>query len=137
MVKLYRTTDKVPIKIDKIKFYISPLQYSHKEEIQAELLKAQSDPMAVVRAAKLSIQYSVKGVDGVENVDGSKFELEFENEVLTEQSVSDLLNIDQDDKLSFVCTSFLNGIPKDFIDPVTGEKLKGVSIVRESSSKKR
>ena len=134
MVKIYKTTDRIPVKIDSLKFSLSPLGFEQKSEIQAELLTGQ--PMSIVKAAKLAIKYAVKGLDGVQCMDGSKYELEFDNEVLSDSCVDDLLNLDQDDKLSFVCTTLLNGIPKDFVDPNTGEKLPGVSITRSPGKKK-
>ena len=51
--------------------------------------------------------------------------------------MDDLLNVDHDDKLSLVCTSLLNGIPKEFVDPQTGKPIKGISIERQSSEKKK
>lgn len=135
MVKIYKTTDRIPVKIDSLKFSLSPLTFEQKSEIQAELLTG--SPLSVVKAAKLAVKYAVKGLDGVQTADGEKYELEFEGEVLAENCVDDLLNIDQDDKLSFVCTTLLNGIPKDFLDPNTGEKMQGVSILRKASPKKK
>ena len=135
MVKIYKTTDRIPVKIDTLTFKISPLSFDQKAEIQAMLISG--DAMSVVKAAKTSVKYAVKDVTGVENADGSKYQLEFEGEVLADHCVDDLLNIDQDDKLSLVCTSFLNGIPKDFVDPQTGKKISGITIQRESSRKKK
>ncbi len=135
MVKIYKTTDKIPVKIDSLTFKISPLSFDQKSEIQAELITG--NPMSIIKAAKLAIKYAVKDVDGIVDNAGDKYLLEFDNDCLSESCVDDILNIDQNDKLSFVCTSLLNGIPKEFIDPQTGEKLEGVSIKREPSRKKK
>lgn len=126
--KIYKTSDKISVKIDDICVKISPLTFEQKCEIQALLVEG--NPMSVVKAATSAVKYAVKGLDGVENPDGSKYDLEFENGTLTDSCVDDLLNIDQDDKLSLVCTSLLNGIPKDFIDPQTGKKVPGIKIER-------
>lgn len=135
MVKIYKTTDKIPVKIDSLVFKISPLSFEQKSEIQAMLISG--DPLSVVRAAKTAIKYAVKDVKGVENSDGSQYNLEMEEGHLSESCVDDLLNIDQEDKLSLVCTSLLNGIPKDFVDPQTGKPIKGIAIQKETSRKKK
>lgn len=135
MVKIYRTTDKITIKIDSIVFKVSPLSFEQKSIIQSSLIGG--DTMAIVKAAKDAIKYAVKDISGVQNMDGSAYELEFDGEVLSDSCVDDLLNIDQHDKLSLVCTTLLNGIPKEFSDPQTGEKIKGITIERSASRKKK
>lgn len=135
MVKIYKTTDRLSVKIDSLKFKLAPLSFDQKAEIQSYLISGEA--MAVVKAAKLAIKYSVKDIQGVENLDGSPYELEMENGSVSDSCIDDLLNIDQDGKLSLVCTSMLQGIPTDFVDPQSGEKVKGISIERPSSRKKK
>lgn len=135
MVKLYKTTDKVPVKVGPITIQISALSFEQKAEIQAELVKA--DPLSILRAARLAIKYSVKDVKGVEDIDGNEYQVEMENEMLTDSCVDDVLNLDQDDKISLVCTSLLNGIPKEFVDPQSGKKIEGISIQRGPARKKK
>lgn len=135
-MRIYKTTDKIPVKIDSITVKISPLTFEQKSEVQGLILE--QNPLSIVKAARLCIKSSVKEIDGVENEDGSAYQLQFEeNGALTDQCVDDLLNIDQDDKLSLVCTSLLNGIPRDFIDPQTGQKIEGISIQKASPRKKK
>lgn len=135
MAKVYRTKDKISVKIDDITVKISPLTYEQKAVIQSLLISG--DPLSVVKAAKESIRYAVKEVSGVEDADGNPYELEFDNGVLSEDCIDDLLNIDPEDKLSLVCTSLLQGIPKGFIDPQTGKPIEGISIERPTSRKKK
>ncbi len=133
--KIYKVEDRIPVKIDDIKIIIAPLTYEVKCEIQAELVTG--SPLAIVKAAKMAIQHGVKGIEGVEHSDGSEYQLDFEANALTEDCVSDLLNIDQDNKISFVCTKLLEGIPSEFVDPQTGEKIKGIKIERPSVPRKK
>jgi hypothetical protein len=126
MVKLYKTTDRVSVKIDELEFKISPLTFEQKANIQSELISG--DPIGIVKGARLAIKYSVKGVSGIVDANDQAYELAFENGELTDECVDDLLNVDQESKLSLVCTSLLNGIPKDIIDPQTNKKIKGVTI---------
>lgn len=135
MVKLYRTTDRIPVKIDKLHFKIAPLSFEQKAEIQSILI--QGTPMSIVRAAKEAIKCSVKEIKGLVDFENNVYELDFEDGKLTDSCVDDLLNVDHDDKLSLVCTSLLNGIPKEFVDPQTGKPIKGISIERQSSEKKK
>lgn len=135
MVKLYRTTDRIPVKIDSLKFKISPLSFEQKAEIQAILIEG--TPMAIVRAAKEAIKCSVKEIEGLVDYEDQPYKLEFEGDKLTDSCVDDLLNVDPDDKLSLVCTSLLNGIPKSFVDPQSGKAIKGISIERSKAEKKK
>ena len=134
MARVYRTTDKISVKIDDITVKISPLSYEQKSVIQSLLISG--DPLSVVKAAKESIRYAVKEVSGVEDSDGSVYELMFDEGVLSDSCIDDLLNIDPEDKLSLVCTSLLNGIPKGFVDPQTGKPIDGITIERPKSGKK-
>lgn len=133
--KIYKTTDRIKIKIDDIAIKISPLSYENKCLIQACLITG--DTLGIVKAAKMAIQYGVKEIEGVENADGTPYELQFENDALTENCVDDLLNIDQDNKLSFVCTKLLEGIPSEFVDPQTGKKIEGIKIERPAVPAKK
>ena len=133
--KIYKTTDRVSVKIDDITIQIAPLSYEVKCDIQATLVSG--DTLGIVKAAKMAIQHAVKDIKGVEHADGSEYNLEFEGDKLKETCVDDLLNIDQDNKLSFVCTKLLEGIPKDFVDPQTGKKVEGIKIERPAVSRKK
>lgn len=134
--KVYKTTDKIKVVVDDLTVEISPLSFEVKSDIQASILSG--GEMGVVNAAKMAIKHSVKTIDGLENPDGSKYELEFDGNCLADSCVDDILNIDEDDKLSLVCTSLLNGIPQKFVDPQTKKPIKGIHIERpEVSGKKR
>lgn len=133
MVKLYKTTDRIPVKIDSLEFKISPLNFEQKSEIQALLITG--EPMGIVKAARLSVKYAVKDVSGIVDQDENEYILSFENGILTDECVDDLLNVDQDSKLSLVCTSLLHGIPKDFTDPQTGKPIEGITLQPGKSKK--
>lgn len=136
MTKLYRVSDRVPVKLDGLVVKISPLKYDQKAEMQTMLLDG--TPLSMVKAAQYAVKCCVKDVDGLELQDGSKYELEFENDMLTDDCVSDLFNIPQSEKLAFICTELLQGIPANqFVDPKTGKKLEGVTIVRSKSPAKK
>lgn len=127
-MKIYKVTDKIPVKIDTLEFKISPLQHIQKTNIQREILKAeQGDPFALMDAAKLAIKYAVKEVKGITDQDDNEYVLEFENGELTENCVDDLLNADQEQKLSLVCMGLVKGIPTAPVDQ-NGKPIKGIKV---------
>ncbi len=135
MTKLYRSSDRISIKVDDITIKISPLSFHQKAEMQSLLITG--NPMDIVKAAHYAVRCAVKEISGVKLHDGSQYELEFDGDILSEECVSDLFNIPQKDKIGLICTELLNGIPNGFLDPQTGEKLEGVSIIRSKSPAKK
>jgi hypothetical protein len=124
MAKIYRLKDRIPVQIDDIVFLVSTLTYEQKEEIQMILFNASRDPLAAVRASRLAIKYAVKGVRGIEDQDGNPYELSFENGVLTNETIDELFNLEETTKLAVVCSTLLNGIPREIMNPVTKEPLR-------------
>lgn len=135
MAKIYRTTDIIPLNIDGLVVNISPLTFEQKMDIQAEILKG--SPQSAMSAAALAVKSSVKSISGVENQDGSPYEVALVNNKLSDECWNDLQNIEQAQKLIMVCLNLINGIPKDFSDPNTGKPLQGVSIVKDQSKGKK
>lgn len=135
MAKIYRTTDIIPINIDGLLVNISPLTFEQKMDIQAEILKG--SPQSAMSAAALAVKSSVKSISGVENQDGSPYEVALVNNKMSDECWNDLQNIEQAQKLIMVCLNLINGIPKDFSDPNTGKPLQGVSIVKDQSKGKK
>lgn len=135
MAKIYKTTDRIGIKLAGVELRLSPLTFDQKAEIQA--MAVSGDFKKSLEAAKLAVKYSVKEVTGLEYTDGSAFEAKFENGVLTEESVDELMNIPQNDTLSLACLNLIKGVPDTFVSPFDGSKLDGVSFIKESSGKKK
>lgn len=135
MARIYKTTDKISVKVDDIVLKISPLNFEQKCEIQTQLLSGQ--PMDIVRAARMAIKFAVKDVQGIEDQEGNPYELDFSNGELSDDSIDDLLNLEQQEKISILCTSLLHGVPKDLIDPQTGKPMPGVKIERGPARKKK
>ena len=131
MARIYRMTDRIPVKIHDMTVKIAPLSYDVKSVCQGLILNG-SHMAAAVHALK----NSVKGIAGLENADGSDYELEFENDQLTDQCIDELLNVQGSDEMQLVAISLLQGIPKEFTDPSTGKPLDGVSFAEAPKSKK-
>lgn len=130
MAKLYRRTARIKIKIEDITVTISPLTQDEKAEIQTEMLGyAKGNIKAGARGVFLCLKYAVKDVSGIEDSDGNPYALKFEDKTLSDESVNDLLNMELTEKLTQVCSSLTNGIPKDF-------NIEGVEVVRGSNPEK-
>jgi len=127
---IYKTSDRIPVQIGEVVIKLSPLTYDQKTEIQ--LLISAGGIDSLLKAANTAIKYAVKGISGIQNSDGSDYELKFEGNMLDQESVDDLSNLEECEKLSGICVSILNGIPKEFIDPSTNKPMKDVKIIKSS-----
>lgn len=131
MARILKTTDREKIKIDDIMVEISPLSYHQKIEIQE--LSISGDFKKMNEAAFKVLQYGIKSVHGIEDSEGNTYQVQLENGILTPDTVEELLNMDLSQKLVDVASHYVSGIPKEFIDPSTGDKLKGVEFVKKPS----
>lgn len=134
MAVVYRKQDRIKVKIGSLVVKLAPLSYREKSEAQSMIMK--NDPQAAMDGSIYAVRCAVKEIEGIKLPDGSKYELQFENDMLTEECVDDLTNLEENDSLFVACLALLNGIPKKFINPVTGEEIEGVKIIKEKSAKK-
>jgi hypothetical protein len=134
MVTLYRTTDKIEVKIGEISVKVSPLNYEQKSIVNAKIMSGKADQ--IMDAVRLAVKFSVKEIKGIKLPDGSDYALEFDDKGVSDSCLDDLSNLDQNKELSIICGQLLKGVPSEFTNPETGKTLEGVSIVRKSSGKK-
>ena len=123
---VYRTTDRVDIKIGEVIVQISPLNYQQKSEILG-FTKMQSGQEVVdgSRMALHTLKCCVKGINApnVEYPDGSSFSLSFdEDKILTDDSLSELLQILSSEKLIMIASKLLNQSVQD-VDAIEGVEL--------------
>ena len=85
------------------------------------------------------LRHSIVKVEGFENPDGSVFELQFENDVLTEDSLDALMYVENVGDVMQLCASgFLNmKLPDKIVHPVSGEEMEGVSIEKVAPELKK
>lgn len=132
-MRIFKSTDRVKIKIDDVTITVTPFTYEQKIEVQSIMLQAaEGNIIKGIEGAKLALKYSLKEIEGVELMDGSSYELELENGVLTDECVEELLNSEITTKLTLISIALLTGIKSEFLDPQTGKKLEGVSLVKNS-----
>lgn len=137
MARIYRTTDRIQVKIDDITVTISPLTYEQKAEINSLMAGyVNGDIKAVTKGMATAVKYAVKSVDGLEDADGEPYQVEAEESGLSDDCVNDLLNLEMTEKLTNVCLTLLHGAPTEFVDN-DGKPLKGVEIVNKGKSTKK
>lgn len=130
MSVIHRITDRIQLKIADLTFFVSPLKYSQKCEVQALMDKAvrDNDMKAAQDAAFKVVQFAVKEVQGLTNADGTVYVLEMNGDMLAEVAVDDLLNMQQNTKIAQACASLIDGCGGKVIDPMTGKEVEGISF---------
>ena len=124
-------SDRIPVKIHDMTVKISPLSYDVKSACQSLIMNGNH-----MEAAVYALKNSIKEIDGLENEDGSKYQLQFSEGQISQDSIDEILNVPGSDEMQLVAISLLQGIPKEFVDPGTGKKLTGVEFLKEPSRKK-
>jgi len=133
MAIVYRTSDRLKVKVGGLVVVISPLNRYQKAKIQSLIME---DKM--YDSAAEALKCSIKGIEGLTLPDGSDYKVDMDdNKELSDEALDDLLNLDVAGELTTIAVSLLNGVPKEFVNPTTGKKLKGVEYVdKEESTKK-
>ena len=120
--------DRVSLKIGKITFKLAPLNYLQKQELAGcSRLISGEEHFDLLKAQSLYIKYSLKEITGLTCYNNEKYELEFDGDFLTDDCLSEILNIEEREKLTVAAWQLLNGI-KELTNPLTGKKLAGVKI---------
>lgn len=133
MSVVYRVTDRFDVEIDNIVVSLSPLDYKVKADMQANVIAGK--PMD---AAVLALKHCIKDVKGLKLADGSDYELKFDGDSLSEDTISDLLNIPESSKLNVIAIGLIHGMPKgEFLDPETHKPMEGVKFVDKKSTRKK
>ena len=139
--RIYRTTDILKFKFGEIEVEFSPLSHFQKNEINPLLNQAvkirtvkgpdgrdnqiqEQDLQKMAEAMQLAFKYSVKSIKGLWDSEDKEYELTFDqNKVLTDECVSDIMNISEQAQISFIVGSLLGGAPR------TTELPEGVSFL--------
>lgn len=135
MAVIYRTTDRIKVKVDDITVVLAPLSYKQKCDVQSAVTT--KSITGAMDGAALAVRYSLKEISGVKYADGSEYKLKIEDDKVSEECMDELFNLEQATKLTIVCLNLIQGVPKSFTDPETGKPLDGVSILKERSSRKK
>lgn len=130
-IVVYRSTDRVTLKILDVTFKIKPLSYQEKMDISSEIWNHDGAKKEnSITSARKIMKYAIKEVDGVSYPDGTTFELRFdENNHLTDECTEELSNMEISSELIVSLYSFVKGVPKEILNPVDGKKMENVMIV--------
>jgi hypothetical protein len=134
-MKIRKTTEKIAVNVGDLVIKISPLTFEQKCDIQVVL--SAGTTTAILKASKLAMKCAIKEISGLENPDGSPYEVTFDEIGLSDDVINDLGNSEIGDNLNYMCISLLNGLPKQFENPVTKKPLDGVSFVDEAVTEKK
>lgn len=131
---VYRLTDRIPVKIGEVTFWISPLSHEQKITLMGFLrVRAGEEIQDSLRAAAYALKVSVKAVDGLTLADGSKYELSHEGNALTDDCVAELTQLTGADKLVAACAALANSIREHKIEGVEID-LKGVRTLSQKKT---
>jgi len=125
---IYRLTDRIPVKIGELTFWVSPLSYEQKVNLQ-ECRKMEGGQEVVDHGARarLAIKYGVKEIQGIECADGSPYQPKMDSDgTLSMEAVDELSALNSLKELVMVCMSVAaRGVPDSEIPGVEVD-LKGV-----------
>lgn len=132
MSKILKMTDRIALTIGDVTFKVAPLSFLQKQELaNCTKMNGGDEIFDLVRAQAMYIKFALKDIQGVEDYAGKKYELTFDGDVLSDDCVSEVLNLEQREKLNIAAWQLLQGI-QDLKDPVTGEPMQGVELEVES-----
>jgi len=128
MAKIYRRTDRITVQVDDITVKLAPLSLSQRMELQAYFTSG--DLKEMMKGTKEVLKMTLKDMQGVEDSDGKKYELEFEDGSITEDCCEDIFNLEHSQKLLSVCSSLMSGVPAEgkVVDG-NGKEIEGVTVV--------
>jgi len=130
MIPIYRITDRIPVKIGPIEFSIGPLNHHQRSEVIACVQNESGDvTVNANQMAFLCVKYQVKGIKGIECVDGKDYELEFDSDCLTDNCASEIMGLENKESLLQVLSAWLTKMGSD-------PKIKGVEIKYPGSKRK-
>lgn len=136
MAKIFKTSDRLPIKIHNFEFKISPLTFAQRAEVQSHLVKAHGGDLSEATVASFkAIKFSIKEMKGITCFDGTDYTLEFTDGVLTDECANDLLNLEIYPELTSFTTSLINGVPDQVLDD-KGLPVKGISLLYRDGAKR-
>ncbi len=91
-MKVLRVTDRISVKENGVEFIVSPLTHGQKMEISDCLkVKAGQETVDYQKTAMLTLKFTIKEVHGLTNYDETPYQLEFKDDYLTDNCVSELM----------------------------------------------
>lgn len=107
---IYRTTDKVALKVGDVTLLVSPLSAYQKAIVMSQTkMRGGKEVPDAMQMALLTLRYSVKGIEGHDATyaDGSVFALTFNGDGLDDDSLTGLMQILDSAKLNQIAAQLL------------------------------
>jgi hypothetical protein len=126
---VYKMDDRIPVVIGDAKFWVSPLSYEQKIQLAGQTkIKAGEEVSDPVKAALLTLKFSVKEVEGLKCADGSDYHAELDpSGILTDACVSEIFQLETAIPLVTACTA-LAGSVKEHDIPGVKIDMQGVRV---------
>lgn len=120
---IYRLTDRIPVRIGELTFWLAPLSASQKSELLSLVtVKEGEERVPPMEVAIRTVAMSVKKIEGVTTADGDPYELQFDpNGNLARECVEEIFGLDGAEKMLLACKHFAF---QELKDP----KLEGVEV---------
>lgn len=131
---IYKTSDRIPFQVGKIRLLFSPLSFAQKTEINSymrmEAGQEKSDP---AKMAFLTVKYGVKAIEGCKLADGSDYKPKFQDDgILTDESTDDIMSLENAPLVVKACASLANQIKDHKIPGVVIEMDKVSSVQKKT-----
>lgn len=130
-MKILRMTDRIRLTVGELEFLLAPLSKDRKSEVlnYSSTIEGGNMMVNLAEAQLLYLKYGLKDIKGLTDHDGKPYKLEFENDHLTEDCLSELFGIqDAIDKVCLFYNQNLTTFSDELKDPTTGKKIKGVKL---------
>lgn len=138
-MRIIKLSDRFKLKIHDVELTLAPLSLPQKSDIMSAVsVKGGTYIQNQFEMVKKSLKYSVKGISGVQDLEGNTYELSFdENGDLTDECVSELLSAEMTTELILASAQMLEGRYGKVTDPNTNEPIKGVEFILGKPKKRK
>lgn len=137
MIKVYRQTDRIKLKVHNVVFSLKPLNVFEQSKCSESLRnEAGTQQENINKTIYYLIKYMIKDVEGIEYIDGSKIELQFDDDgTMADDSISELISMEITQELQAAIVGFVNGIPSEFSsEHVSILPVKGLEVKKKQTS---
>lgn len=132
---IYRPTDRIPVLIGDVTFWVRPLTKGQRDELYALVTRAKGeDTEDQMKTSKLAIKWCVSDVEGLVFFDGEKFPVNVGPDgFLTDETVDSIVDLEiGPDVIVTIGKLAFAGIKAHEIPGVTID-LKGVKSVKKNT----
>ena len=128
-MKIPRLGSKFKVTIQDAIFTVVPLTYEKKAEMgNFTKIVAGREIVDTQKVSHFLIKHSIKSLEGVTDLDGEKYELEFDGDCLTDNCASEIGQMLIASEIQLACMAVSGGHYDKVINPINGETLDGIKV---------